>query len=296
MDNQKSFFKQHIWLWVVIGLLASSLIYLLYDRKQDEEKYGGTIDEIAIEKAILARDFQELALDYDSLHTNNDKMNELLSKERERVAQLIEEIQTLKSSNAAQIAQYKKELVSLRSVMRNFVVQIDSLNSRNQVLTAENKEVKKQMTQIKDSYQVLEKEREKLVQKVEIASKLETRNLIGEGLNKKGSETNRVGRISKIRVCFVILKNITAKVGEKNVYMRLARPDGALLIRSANDLFQFEGSSINYSAVRTIEYGGEDTDVCLFYDVDEGELLAGTYTADIFADGNHIGTIKFDLK
>lgn len=296
MENQKSFFKQHIWLWIVIGVLAASLIYLLVDKRKDEEQYGGTIDEIAIEKAMLARDFKELAMDYDSLHTNNDEMNQLLSKERERVAQLIQELQTLKTSNAAQIAQYKKELTSLRNVMRNFVVQIDSLNSRNQALTAENKVVKQQMTEIKDSYHELSKEKDQLVQKVEIASRLETRNLIGEGLNKKGNETNRVGRIAKIRVCFVILKNITAKVGEKMVYMRLARPDGALLIKSANDVFRFEGSDINYTASRTIEYGGEDLDVCLYYDVDEGELTPGTYTADVFTESNHVGTVKFELK
>ncbi|MFT3737572.1 MAG: hypothetical protein QM786_02325 [Breznakibacter sp.] len=296
MDSQKSFFKQHYLLWIVIGILAFSLAYLIYHNKAKEEEYGGTIDEIALEKAIIARDFQELALDYDTLQTNNEEMSRQLDKERERVGQLIEELRNLKASNTAQIAQYKKELATLRNVMRNFVLQIDSLNARNKALTNENVVVKKQIAEIKDSNKELAKQNEELSQKVEIAAKLEIRDMMGQGLNNKGKETNRISRIEKVRICFTLLKNVTAKVGEKSVYLRLMRPDGALLLHSANDVFLFEGSKINYSATRVIEYGGNDLDVCLFYNAEEGELIGGAYTADVFVDGSNIGTVKFELK
>lgn len=292
METQKSFLKQHYLLWIVIGGLLVLVAYLFYTKREKEI----VVDELVIEKELLARDFKELALDYDSLHTNNDEMNVLLSKERERVGQLIEELRNLKASNAAQIAEYKKELNTLRNVMRNFVVQIDSLNARNKELSAENVVVKKQITEIKDSYKELAKEKEQLVQQVEIASKLETRDMLAQGLNNKGKETNRISRVEKIRVCFTLLKNVTAKVGQKSVYARLMRPDGALLLHSANDVFAYEGSQINYSASRVVEYGGNDLDVCLYYNVEEGELIEGFYTADVFVDGNNIGTVKFELK
>jgi predicted nucleic acid-binding Zn-ribbon protein len=282
---------------VIILVIAAALLALVtYMYFSNKKQMEGMVEQMTIEKTELTREFQNLALDYDSLQTNNDTINVLLTKERERISQLIEEIKTIKATNAAKIREYQKELTSLRSVMRNFVVQIDSLNSRNQELTAENKEVKNQMTRIKDSYQVLEKEKQTLAQKVEIASKLETRNIRVTGLNSKDKEVNKALRVQKIKVCFVVLKNITAPVGDKVVYLRIMRPDNALLMHSVDDVFTYEGSKINYSAKRTVEYGGKDVDVCIFYEAMEGELMAGFYTVDLFMDGQNVGTATFELK
>ncbi|MBN2165669.1 MAG: hypothetical protein JW717_05280 [Marinilabiliaceae bacterium] len=281
--------------FLLIGLiivLIGAVIFLFHSKESSEV----VIDEMVIEKELLARDFQELALEYDSIYTSNDTLNRLLTEERERIVQLIEEIRTIKSANAAKINEYKKELSSLRNVMKSFVVQIDSLNARNQELTEENIVVKTRYTKIQDSYKELEEEKKGLVQKVEIASRLEIRNVEITPLNHKGKATSRNTRTSKIKVCFTLLKNLTAPVGEKNIYIRITRPDGELLIKSKEDLFEFENSSISYSAFRTVEYGGEDLDVCVFYNVDEGELTEGTYIVDIFADGNNIGSSNFDMK
>ncbi len=180
--------------------------------------------------------------------------------------------------------------------MKNFVVQIDSLNQRNEELTQENKQYRTQYNKIQDSFKELEKQKEKLAEKVEIASQLETYNYEVEGLNNKDRNTKKARNISKIRICFTIKKNITAPIGEKKVYLRVMRPDEALLVHSLDDKFTYEGEEINFSASRVIEYGGEELDVCVFYNADEGELMPGIYLADIFADGFNIGTTKFELK
>lgn len=288
--------KLTIYLIIAIGILVAFVVYLMIFRKIEIIEKEAVIDELTIDKAVLARDFKDLALEYDSLQTNNSEINAHLDRERERVTQLLEEIKTMKSANAAQINEYKKELLSLRNVMRSFVVQIDSLNARNQQLSLENKEVKQQYSQIQNSYSELSKEKETLVQKVEIAAKLESFGLKAVGLNNRGKETNKANRTVKIQVNFTLLKNVTAAVGEKNIYMRMQRPDGALLMHSDTDVFAFEGSNINFTASRTVEYGGENINVTLFYSADEGELTAGKYLIDIFADGRQIGNSTFELK
>ena len=295
LSNQTKPSKLTIYLIIAIVVLLGVVVLLFFKSPKIIEKEA-VIDELTIDKAILARDYNELALEFDSLQTNNKEMNEHLSRERERVIQLLEELKTMKSANAAQISQYKKELLSLRNVMRNFVVQIDSLNARNKELSQENIEVKKQYSSIKDSYSELSKEKESLVQKVDIASKLESFGLKVVGLNNRGKEINKANRTVKIKVLFTLLKNVTAAVGEKNIYVRIARPDGELLFHSESDLFAFEGSEINFSASRTVEYGGENMEVNLVYNVTEGELMAGTYTVDLFADGKQIGRSTFILK
>ncbi len=283
-------------LWIT-GISASILILvlgILYFQSKREMKE--VVQVMTEEKMDLTMEYQNLALDYDSLKTNNQAINEKLELERERVSNLLEELKTVKATNALKIRELRKELATLRTVMTSFIVQIDSLNRRNEELTQENKSMRTQVNKIQDSYKVLEKQKETLAAKVEIASLLETANMKGTGLTSNGKPTERFNRSAKLRVCFDLLKNISTPVGEKQVYLRISRPDGALLTHSINDQFKYEDGLINFSAKRSVEYGGETINVCIFYDVDEGELMAGEYRAEVFADGNLIGGTTFKLK
>lgn len=75
------------------------------------------------------------------------------------------------------------------------------------------------------------------------------------------------------------------------------RPDQLLMTKSANDLFQFEDLKIPYSAVREVNYEGQDLPVNIYWDNSgESPFMVGTYTIDIFADGNNIGTTSIEFK
>lgn len=286
--------KKTLYIVSAIGgvlLLIVSGLYLMQNREMNE-----IVTNLTEEKTILTEEYQSLIMNYDSLKSDNDTINLLLEREREKISHLIEEIKTIKATNTAKIREFQKELNTLRGVLRNYIVQIDSLNARNQELTKENIEYQRRYTQIASSFKELEVEKASLEEMVSIASQLDVTNLLAEGLNPSGRKTERSSRVAKIRVCFTVLKNVTASVGMKTFYIRVERPDGQLLMHSRDDLFKYEDSDINYSAMRSIEYGGEETDVCLFYEADAGELMPGKYKADIFADGFHIGQLTFQLK
>lgn len=278
----------------IVAVVIILVLTVLYFRSRSEMKE--VVEVMTEEKMNLTMEYQSLALDYDSLKTSNQDINEKLEMERERVANLLEELKTVKATNALKIRELKKELTTLRTVMTSFIVQIDSLNRRNELLTAENKSMRTQVTEIQSSYKVLEKQKETLAAKVEIASKLETANMVGSGLTSNGKVTDRFGKSAQLRVCFDMLKNVSAPVGSKPVYLRLTRPDGAFLLRSVNDKFKYEDGMINFSAMRIVEYGGETVNTCVFYQVDEGELMAGEYLAEVFADDQLIGSTRFRLK
>ncbi len=297
MDTSKQNINNPSKKLLIVGIAAIVIIVtlgFLYFQSRSEMKE--VVQVMTEEKMDLTMEYQNLAIDYDSLKTNNQAINEKLELERERVSNLLEELKTVKATNALKIRELRKELSTLRTVMTSFIVQIDSLNRRNEELTQENKSMRTQVGKIQDSYKVLEKQKETLAAKVEIASKLETANMQGTGLAANGKTTDRVNRAVKLRVCVDLLKNISAPVGEKLVYLRISRPDGALLMHSINDQFKYEDGMINFSAKRSIEYGGETTNVCIFYNVDEGELMAGEYRAEVFADGHMIGGMSFKLK
>lgn len=283
-------------LYLIIGIIAAVLIAISVLFYMQNREMNTIVEHLNVEKTILTEEYQKLAFNYDSLHSDNDTLNLMLEMERERIAQLVEELKTLKATNTARIREFQKELTTLRGVLRTYIVQIDSLNQRNEVLTRENIEHRRRYTQIQSSFRELEEVKTTLQEKVTIASRLDVTNLMAEGLNPSGRKTDRSNRIAKIRVCFTVLKNVTAPVGMKDFYLRIERPDGQLLLHALDDKFRHEDADINYSAMRSIEYGGEETDVCIFYEADAGELLSGEYIADVFADGFHLKSLRFTLR
>lgn len=283
-------------LYLIIGIIAAVLIAISVLFYIQNREMNTIVEQLNVEKTILTEEYQKLAFNYDSLHSDNDTLNLMLEMERERIAQLVEELKTLKATNTARIREFQKELTTLRGVLRTYIVQIDSLNQRNEVLTRENIEHRRRYTQIQSSFRELEEVKTTLQEKVTIASRLDVTNLMAEGLNPSGRKTDRSNRIAKIRVCFTVLKNVTAPVGMKDFYLRIERPDGQLLLHALDDKFRHEDADINYSAMRSIEYGGEETDVCIFYEADAGELLSGEYIADVFADGFHLKSLRFTLR
>jgi hypothetical protein len=162
---------------------------------------------------------------------------------------------------------------------------------------AENTQVKEQYKQAEIKNEQLSQDKENLQKNLQRAAQLEARDLIAEGLNSRSKETKFAKRTETIRISFVLGKNITSKRGPKNIYVRIMRPDQLLMTKSANDLFQFEDLKIPFSAMREVNYEGQDLPVAIYWDNSgESELMVGTYTIDLFADGNNIGTTTLEFK
>ena len=87
---------------------------------------------------LLPQEYEDLALQFDGyqqMDIRNDSLQDLLSREQQRVQDLLEELRQTKASNARKIAELKKELATVRTVMQDYVRQIDSLNATNARLT-----------------------------------------------------------------------------------------------------------------------------------------------------------------
>lgn len=277
---------------IAVVAIISLLVLYLVNRSQMQEM----VDVLSEEKTTLMTEFEELYLDYDSLNSNNDELNNRLEMERERVAQLTEELKTVKATNARRIKELQGELTTMRTVMRSFVRQIDSLNTINVQLTKENKDMRSKVAQINRENDNLMEQNSRLNEKVEIASRLETTSVSALGLTFKEKKATSAKRVSKIKVSFTIAKNVTAQVGMRNIYLRVTRPDGQLLMHSKDDLFDFEDSKINFSATRQVEYGGEETSSYVVYNVDAGELMEGEYSIELFCETGRMGSCNLKLK
>ena len=279
---------------IILAILLVLVIALFFWQRSEHAEATALLNQ---EKATIENELNTMVLGYDSLKRNNANLNIQFEGAQSKVKDLLAEIEQEKSASFRQINKYKDEMTTLRKIMRDYVVQIDSLNQKNQRLMAENSTVKQEVTDVKTQNLVLEEEKKKLEQTVTLAATLEAVNLKATGTTKKGREQSKASKIELIKVDFVLAKNLTAKRGAKSIYLRVQRPDQLLLTKSDKDLFKFEGLKIPYSAMREVEYEGMDLPVSIYWDnTGESPFIPGQYTIDIFADGSNVGTTSLEVK
>jgi len=293
ISKQSKNLRNNIIVIALSVILVVMIVLFFMQRRQNQMVLG----DIRSEKDSIQQELTQIVAGYDMLKTENDTINEQLFIAQSKVRDLLIEVEQTKRVSYEKINDYQKQVTTLRGIMRDFVVQIDSLNKRNEQLMVENTQVKEQYKQAEIKNEQLSQEKENLQKNLQRAAQLEARELIAEGLNSRSKDTKFAKRTEKIRISFVLSKNITSKRGAKNIYVRIMRPDQLLMTKSPNDLFQFEDLKIPFSAMREVNYEGQDLPVAIYWDnLGESELMIGTYTIDLFADGNNIGTTAIEFK
>ena len=278
---------------LLILLLIGVTILLISEKQTNKE----LVMEFNLDKEDLENQYTDFARQYDELKltVSNDSLSVLLEQEQLKTQRLLEELRTVKSSNATEIRRLKKELASLRKVMIGYINQIDSLNR----LTAQQKEIIADVTKKYNaaSRQIsnLSEEKKNLTKTVTLAAQLDATNISVQPTNKRGKTAKKVKDIVKFKINFSIVKNITAETGERTLYIRISKPDNDVLTKSPSNTFPYENRELVYSIKKYIEYNGEEQAVTVYWDVEE-YLYAGTYRVDIFADGTLIGSQSFSLN
>jgi len=278
---------------IMLSVLLTIVIVVFVIQHNENQK---VLQVLNMEKASIQTDLNTLMVNYDSLHTTNTTLQTEMQMSQTKVKELLDEIQQVKQVSYGQIAQYRQEVTTLRSIMKNYIIQVDSLNRRNQILMAENVQVKDSFAQSVSKNQILQKEKSHLQEKIKVAAQLEATGLVAVGINRRGKEAESARRAEQIKISFVLSRNVTAPRGNKIMYVRILQPNQVLFQKSPDDLFAFEDLKIPYSAKREITFEGNDLPVNIFWDNEGKEFLSGEYTVDVFADENNIGTTKFSMK
>ena len=277
----------------VLVIAIIGITYLLFTEKKANREL---VQEFQLDKEDLENEYSQFVQKYDELKftVTNDSLALLLEQEQLKTQRLLEELRTVKSSNATEIRRLKKELATLRKILVGYVNQIDSLdriNKRQQQVIAD---VTQKYNTASQQISTLSKEKENLDKKVTLAAQLDVTNIRIEPRNKRGKVAKKVKDTVKLAISFTVVKNITAENGERTIYIRITKPDNDALTKSASNTFSYENRTLTYSIKKYIEYNGEEQNVNVFWDVEEF-LYAGNYRLDIFEGGNLIGSQKFTL-
>ena len=279
---------------VILALMAGSV--WLFLSLQEQKQVNQDMQELAeLDKQEMENEYERFALQYSEMKTqiNNGSIIQQLTEEQMKTQQLLEELKRVKASDAREIARLKKELATVRAVLRDYVMQIDSLNRLNESLKQENTTVKAELEQRTQQVAGLSSEKASLSQKVAIAAQLDATNISLQLLNKRGKDAKKLKDCTQMKTSFVITKNVTASNGNRTVYVRIQNPGGNVL--GGGGTFAYENRQLECSAKKTIEYTGEETPVTVYWNVSQ-MLEAGDYRVSVFADGNMIGTKSFAFK
>ena len=281
---------------IIVGvLLISGIIYLSVNLKSQKQENKAMQQLAELDKKEMENEYQQFANQYSEMKTqiNNDSIVAQLTTEQERTQRLLAELKQVKSTDAVEITRLKKELGTVRKVLRNYVLEIDSLNRLNKNLTNENYHIKGQYEEATKQIAGLNTEKVSLSEKVAMASQLDAIGINMSARNKNGKNTNKLKKATAFQLSFSIAKNVTAANGNKTIYVRITSPTGTLL--GGSNSFKYENRSLESSMQKTIEYGGQETPVTMYWNVAQA-LVEGTYNVSIFADGNMIGSRSFTFK
>ena len=273
---------------VVAVILAAVLAWIWVDR-------SGIINELTVEKEQLTTAMYELRDDYQSLNTNNDSLNAELAREREKVEQLIERVQKTEATNRIKIPDYEKKLGTLRSIMRSYIMQIDSLNTLNITLRKDVAIARDEVKQTLAKYDDLQTTADEYAKKVEIGSVLKGRGFILTAINSSDKDTDRSSRTAKLKTCLNLVENSIAVKGPRRIYIRVKGPDGILMTNSQQQVFTSAGEQMIYTAVREVDYQASELEVCIFF-ASSHSYVKGVYNVDIYTEEGKLGSTDLLLR
>ena len=280
---------------LVILALIGGIAYLFGNLEQQKQVNRDMQELAELDKQEMENEYERFALQYSEMKTqiNNDSIVEQLTQEQMKTQKLLEELKKVKADDAREITRLKKELATVREVLRSYIIQVDSLNRLNESLKQENSRVNAVLEERNSQIAGLSSEKASLSEKVAIAAQLDATNISLSLLNKRDKPTKKLKDTKKMQVNFTITKNVTASNGLRTIYVRIQNPGGNTL--SGGGSFAYENRNLEYSMKKSIEYSGEEVSVATFWNVSQ-MLEAGPYRVSIFADGNMIGSRTFNFE
>lgn len=273
---------------VVALALAAALVYVWMSK-------NSLVDELNGEKQDLTEQILALQNDYEGLSSDYDTINAQLDSSREEIAQLVERVKKTEATNRSKIRQYEKELGTLRSIMRGYISQIDSLNTLNHRLTQEAASARREAAESNRKNQELSQQVENLTDRVNVGSILKARGISMEAHNNSDKKTDRSGRVARLLVNLTLVENELAARGPVEVFVRVFDPDGKQLFDGKGASFEYEGEVLSATASREVDYQGEEIDLGIYVN-NIDVFTKGVYTVEAYTSQSRLGSAELLLR
>ena len=272
----------------VAAVLACILAYMLYQRNT-------LVNQLEGEKAELAQQMVALQEDFSALNSDYENINHQLDTSREQVAMLIEKLNKTQATNRAKIRQYEKELGTLLTIMKGYIVQIDSLNTLNKRLTADAAAARREAAESRRANEELSAQVENLSTQVSAGKVLRARAISLAGYYSNDKQGDRHSRVRYMIANLSLVENSLADRGPVRVFVRVKDPEGVLLMNNESVEFMVKDQVLQATASREVDYEGSEVDMSIYIN-DTGEFLKGVYTLEVYTEQSLLGRAECMLR
>ena len=272
----------------VAAVLACILAYMLYQRNT-------LVNQLEGEKAELAQQMVALQEDFSALNSDYENINHQLDTSREQVAMLIEKLNKTQATNRAKIRQYEKELGTLRTIMKGYIVQIDSLNTLNKRLTADAAAARREAAESRRANEELSAQVENLSTQVSAGKVLRARAISLAGYYSNDKQGDRHSRVRYMIANLSLVENSLADRGPVRGFVRVKDPEGVLLMNNESVEFMVKDQVLQATASREVDYEGSEVDMSIYIN-DTGEFLKGVYTLEVYTEQSLLGRAECMLR
>jgi hypothetical protein len=299
--------RRFVLIFLIVGLVIANLLffYLVWKNKEYE---NNQIRKMMEEQKI---DYQKDLTDLSDKLKDQIRKTEKLGEENKYFADSLQKV--LRSIEAdrnnlrnaaqlsqAQIRQYKEKIEAYEILLRKKDEEIDKLRETTEILYKENTNLKNEKNELSTVIGDKDRDLQKLQNKVEAAAVLKAENLTINAINNKGKETSggqyRAKNIDKLSIVFNVADNKLAKIGNKEIYMRLLEPAGTVLFNpGTSGKFDLDGAQATYTSRQQILFDNSRQNVSFQFSR-TGEFQPGRHTVELYCEGHRIGIGAFEVR
>jgi hypothetical protein len=310
--NQEQKRDRKTLLWAALAILALLnivLLYFFYQERQENDSKDTVIaaktEEVLVTKTKLDSISAQLDLRIAEIQQLGGSVDSLVALK----AELEKDKQSLKNLNSFSAKKYEDKIRSYEAVLRQKDNDIAKLREELGIITAENAELNEQVSGLQsekqalsDSVSTYSAQNRELAEKVTLASALHAEDIEVNAISAKGKERDggkyKAKRIDKLKVSFKLADNAIAKQNEKDIYLRILDPQGAVLsdMATGSGAFIHNGREMIYSSKQLITFTNSQQSVDILYGRGGIALKSGTYSIELYSEGFKIGTGDFTVK
>jgi prefoldin subunit 5 len=300
----------------VLALINVALVYFLWQEK-DKNKQQETViatktEEVVTTKMKLDSISNQLDMKIAEIQQLGGQVDSLLVL-KEQIKRDRDALKNAATASSVNLNAYKDKIAKYETILAQKDNDIAKLKEELGIVTTQNQELSQKVTGLEtektslqrtlnDSVDNLSSRNRELADKVTLGSSLKAQNIVVNAINSRGKEKDggeyRMRRIDKLKIDFDLLSNPIAKNGDREVYLRILDPEGAIMsdMATGSGTFTFAGREVVYTAKQNIAYSNDGSKGSIIYSRGGAPLKKGDQVIELYCDGFKVGSSKFLVK
>jgi hypothetical protein len=316
MESNQQKKSTFAWVGLVIMTLAAGTFGLMFfDQKKETETREVAITEKAKELAFTQTKLDSVSRNLDAKIAEVQQLGGNIEELMKVKARLEADKVAIRKNSKFEVAKYTAKIKEYEQFLADKDVEIAKLKEENGVLVATNQTLNTENTglkterealvqtkqQLTDSVVTYNNKNRELSEKVAIGAALKAENIKVLAVTPKGKvkddDAYRAKRVDKIKLQFNLPPNPLTQPEEKEIFVRVLDPDGAVISDDAmgSGKFNWKGQEMVFTTKNVVPYQNSDQIVEMTYD-NAQKFRPGKYSVEVYAENFRIGTSNFTIK